>query len=455
MDVNFFEEHFNVELNLDLESFSEVSTDSRTVKKNALFIALSGENFDGNKFAEAALGKGAAVALVSDSSIKGSVVCVKDTLVAFQSLGTAWQKHVNPKVIGITGSNGKTTSKFFTAQVLKNFFKVCYSPQSFNNEIGVPITQSLIKSGDEVLVAEIGTSAKGEIKALTDMVLPEICVVTTVGPSHLEGFGTVENVAIEKSEIYNSKNIKKAIFNLDNPFTKKMYDEFQGEKISFSTSDERADVYLKPSQKDLDVLSLSGTVQGVAVETEVAVFGEFNVYNIMAALSVGLCLDLEVSKLIKALKNVETPWGRAQVFKTPSGGKLLFDGYNSNLQSMEALFESVKPLIENGIKVDFILGEMLELGDASDQMHEDLGFRVGELNPHSISFIGSSFKLFKKGVLKSKFSKNLVISDTYEEKLAIKVQSMLDPMGIAVLKGSRGMRLERFFNVLGVDLPEK
>ncbi|MGH1469481.1 MAG: UDP-N-acetylmuramoyl-tripeptide--D-alanyl-D-alanine ligase [Bdellovibrionales bacterium] len=450
MNVEFFEKHFNVKLGLNLEKFSEVSTDTRTVQKGALFIALKGENFDGNKFAKDALDKGAAVALVSDKSLKGSVVCVEDTLKSFQGLAKAWQDFVKPKVVGITGSNGKTTSKFFTAQILEHFFKVSFSPKSFNNEIGVPITQTLLKEGDQVLVSEIGTNAKGEIKELTGLVEPHIAVVTTVGPSHLEGFGTVDNVALEKSEIYRSKNLETAIFNLDNKWTLQMYESFKGKKISFSTKDSGADICLKPIQVDIDELHLSGRVQDRPVDFTCAVFGEHNAYNVMTALAVGVSLGVDVNDLVSKAKDIETPWGRSQILKSSSGGKVLFDGYNSNMQSMEALFSGVEPLIKSGKRVHLILGEMLELGDETVKMHKKLGRKAGLLKVDSILFIGPSFKHFKEGVESSKFRKNLVISNTYNDSLAIDIQNVLDPKDIVVLKGSRGMKLERFFNVLGL-----
>lgn len=454
MDVKFFENHFNVELNLSLDSFSELSTDTRSLKKGSLFIPLVGENFNGNEFVEKALELGAVVSLVSDKSVheknKIKTVYVEDTLKAFQSLAKAWQNKVGPKVIGITGSNGKTTTKFFTAQILDDLFKVCYSPKSFNNEVGGPITQALLKKDDEVLVAEIGTSSKGEIKELTDLIEPQIAVVTTVGASHLEGFGTVENVAREKADIYQSSKIEVGVFNLDNSWTKKMYEEFKGKRISFSSLDPSADVYLKSEQVSIDKLKLTGSLAGVALETSCEVFGKHNSYNIMTALAVGIALGGEPKKLISKISKVKTPWGRSQILETSLGSKILFDGYNSNIQSMTALFDGVAPIIQSGKKVHFILGEMLELGESTDAMHRELGLKVGALNPESILFIGSSFKQFEEGVRSSKFSNSLVISGTYDDSLAINIKSMLDTRGTLVIKGSRGMRLERFFDTFGV-----
>ncbi len=458
MDIKFFEDHFRVSVHSDLKNFSEVSTDTRSLKAGALFIPLRGENFNGDLFAEKALELGAAVSLVSDRSIfeslekkyKKRIVYVEDALKSFQSLAKSWQNEVAPKVIAITGSNGKTTSKFFTAQMLESFFKVCYSPKSFNNEVGVPVTQALLKKDDEVLIAEVGTNAKGEIQELTKLIEPEICVVTTVGASHLEGFGTVDNVAAEKSEIYKSEKIKVGIFNLDNKWTKKMFEDFKGEKIGFSTLDEKADVFLKPKQVDVDELKLTGHVLEYPVDVTCKVFGEHNAYNIMTALSVGLALEVSPQRLIEKIGDVETPWGRSQILETPYGAKLLFDGYNSNMQSMGALFDGVAPLIESGQKLHFILGEMLELGESTAAMHRELGLKAGALKPESILFIGPSSRHFEEGVRATKFSNSLVISRAYDESLAIDIRNVLDPKSTVVVKGSRGMKLERFFEAFGL-----
>jgi UDP-N-acetylmuramoyl-tripeptide--D-alanyl-D-alanine ligase len=456
MRVDFFENHFDSKLNIDLKNFSEVSTDTRTLKKGALFVALKGENFDGHKFVESAFERGAAAALISDETLSGygPSVVVNDVLKSFQDLGKAWQDHVNPRVIGITGSNGKTTAKFFTAQVLKRFFKVSFSPKSYNNEIGVPFTQLMLKEDDQVLVSEIGTNAKGEIENLTKMVEPQIAVVTTVGPAHIEHFRTIDNIAIEKKEIYKSKKLEIGIFNIDNPWTKKMHEEFKGKKITFSVTDSTADVCLKADQVDLDALQIKGKVFGLDVQKDLKLFGDFNVYNIMTALCFGKALGVETEELIKSLDKIETPWGRSQVLKFGENNKCLFDGYNSNLQSMEALLKGVSSLKASGKNLHFVLGEMLELGEEGSAMHKILGSMVGEIKPSSVSFIGPSFEHFLEGLKVSGFSKKSVISKAYEESLANEIQSVLHPNDLVVVKGSRGMKLERVVRALGAELPE-
>jgi len=165
MKTKFVEDFFKVKLGLENDFFSEVSTDTRTLLPGALFVALGGENFDGHKFVKQAFEKGAAAAIISNPDFnQEGCILVDDVLPAFSSLSKSWQYEVAPHVIGITGSNGKTTAKYFTAQLLENFFQVCFSPKSFNNEFGVPFTQAMLKNDDQILISEIGTNNKGEIE---------------------------------------------------------------------------------------------------------------------------------------------------------------------------------------------------------------------------------------------------------------------------------------------------
>jgi len=258
------------------------------------------------------------------------------------------------------------------------------------------------------------------------------------------------NVALEKQEIYKSKKLKAGVFNLDNAFTKKMCEGFKGSKITFSTKDQNADVCLSGKQEGLTKLIVKGHVKGAAVDTSCAVFGEHHVNNIMVAVCSALYLKVSPEQIIEELNIFSTPWGRSQVMKREGGGSVLFDAYNSNLQSMEALIASLKPFQERGERFHLILGEMLELGDNTKEMHRSLGQKVAELNPCFVTFVGTSKSSFEEGLGGWKKDNNSIITSTYDDSLAIKVQTVLDPNITVVLKGSRGARLERFFDILAV-----
>jgi len=454
MKVEFFEKHLNVKTSITGVNFSEVSTDTRSIKKGALFIALKGPSFNANEFALKALELGASACVVDDKSMADeakNIYLVEDTKVFLKEFSKAWVESLNPVVIGVTGSNGKTTTKVFIAQVLNDFFPLHFSPKSFNNDIGVPLTQLGLKEEDEILICEIGTNAPGEIEDLTKQAPADISMVTTVGPSHLDKLKNLEGVANEKKQIYIHSKKKTAIFNLDNEFTKKMYEKLKGEfkrSITVSCSDESADVYVNVLKESVTGLKLKGRVLNFDFELKTPVFGAYNVYNIMFALASGLSLEVEASQLVEKLKTLKTPWGRSQILKDSADRTFVFDGYNSNLQSMTSLLSSLK--CEDPKKLHIVLGDMLELGEESESHHFELGKIAGTLNPKSVTFLGSFGDSFFKGLELSKFKENSIISSTYDKSLALKLQSMLDEGDVVVLKASRGTRIEQFLTDLGV-----
>lgn len=456
MKVDFLQKFLKQEILTSTKNFSEVSTDTRTLKKDALFIAIRGENFNGNDFLEQAFEKGALSCITTDKNkedLKKGIYYVKDEFVFLNEFGRAWCDHIKPEVIGITGSNGKTTTKFFVSQMLKPFKKLCYSPKSFNNHIGVPFTQLMLKEDDEVLVNEIGTSAPGEIKALTLQAKPHVSMVTTVGASHLEAFKTVENVAIEKEEIYKNSQPGKAIFNLDNPYTLAMYKDLKDnfkKAVTVSTKSKDADVFVQVKKSTIRGLELEGTINKKEFKVNLPVFGVYNVYNYMFAVATGLMLDIPEQDLLGQTENLQSPWGRSQILKQKDQGvTYIFDGYNSNLDSMTSLIDSLKSQDTN--KMHLVFGEMLELGEETQKHHYELGKLAGALKPKSVIFVGGSYESFSQGLKKVKFEKNIVISDTYDKTLALKLRSVLDNGDTVVLKASRGTKIESVLKDMDVD----
>lgn len=457
MTVDFLKKILKQDFSRPIDSFSEVSTDTRTLKKNALFMAIKGENFDGNAFIDQALDKGALCCITTDRTKEDNekgVFYVEDEFNFLNELGKAWRNHINPEVIGVTGSNGKTTTKFFIAQMISPFKRLCYSPKSFNNHIGVPFTQLMLKEGDEVLVNEIGTSAPGEIKALTSQAVPNLSMVTTVGASHLEAFKTVDNVAVEKVEIYKNSKPQRAIFNLDNPYTYKMYESFKdhfSEVITVSTKAKEADVFVSVKESDLTGLKLEVVIDKEKLTSTLPVFGVYNVYNYMFALATGLMLKIPKEDLINQTANLKSPWGRSQIIKQEDQDvTYVFDGYNSNLDSMMSLIQSLKS--QDPEKMHLVFGEMLELGEETNKHHYELGKIAGALDPKSISFVGPSCDYFEEGLAEVNFKKTSVISNTYNKTLASKLKGVLSKGDTVVLKASRGTKIESVLNDLGVGL---
>ena len=457
MKISFFKDYFDVKVSSnDSKDFSEVSTDTRTLKKDALFVALSGPNFNGNDYIDEAIKKGALFCVTDDQSLEDkekNIYYVKDSKDFLKSFAKSWVEHLDPYVIGITGSNGKTTTKYFTAQMLSKFLPLHYSPKSFNNDIGLPLTQLGVKEEHKVLICEIGTSGPGEIEDLTKQGPANLSMVTTVGPSHLDKLKDLEGVFNEKKQIYIHSKKESAIFNIDNSFTKKMSDQYAGDfknTLIISTKDKNADVFIEVLDESLKGLKLKGHVNKVSFEMQAPIFGSYNVYNIMFALASGLILKIKPELLIEAIIDIKTPWGRSQILKDQTNRTYVFDGYNSNLQSMTSLLESLKN--EPRDDLHLILGEMLELGEQASKHHKELGLLAGGLNPKSITFLGAFGDDFSEGLKESGFENKSIISSAYNKELALKVKSVLDEKDTVVLKASRGTKIEQFLIDLGVEV---
>lgn len=425
-----------------------ISTDSRTLEKGDLFIPLKGENFDGHDYIQQAVDRGAAIAIVSEElKVKVGITLIKvpDTLKALQDLGSYHRKAYPFKIVGITGSNGKTTTKFFTEKILSQKYKTFASQKSFNNHFGVPLTLLSLKPEVQYGIVEIGMNHPGEIAALTKIADPDIALVTTVGRAHLMDFGGVDGIAKEKGDLYRkSRPDTIKVFNLDNDMTEEMHKEFKGkgQAITLSSKKKDVDVHFELKEMGLENLRIEGSIRGVQGEVVVPVFGAHNVINLMGAAGIALAAEMTPEEIWSALPSCQTVWGRNMLVNLKSQAKLIFDGYNANPDSMKALIENLSQVTTDGKKF-VILGDMLEMGDQADDLHKELGEFVGRKNFDVVWFLGQFSKPFEAGIKKSNFSKNLFISNGYEESLAVKVASMVEPSDIVVMKGSRGARLEK------------
>jgi UDP-N-acetylmuramoyl-tripeptide--D-alanyl-D-alanine ligase len=441
---------------LTVNEFESVNTDSRKSAPGSLFIALKGDNFDAHDFVEQACINGAKGVLVSEwrpqwepLKEKLSFFQVSDCLAALQKLSNFYRKKSKAKIIGITGSNGKTTSKEFSAAVLSELYKTHYSKGSFNNHWGVPFSLLSEPAGTEISVIEMGMNHAGEIKRLCEIAEPDVVVCSMVGQAHIENFGSIDKIADAKQEIYlHAPDSAIRIFNLDNFYTNMMFQKAQSQAqwrrpfITFSTKDSSADVYLKINQLTASHIQITGKIAKEHSEQKIPIFGQHNLTNLMVAASVGLATEMPAAQIWKGLGNCRSTWGRNQIIKTKIGADILFDGYNANPDSMKALLENVS-LIKNPGKKWAVFAEMLELGELSSALHFELGKLVGQNQFDGIWFYGPHAPDFESGLKKSGYTKNAVITKSYEDSLASDVASMLHPQDILFVKGSRGMKLER------------
>lgn len=435
--------------------FSGLGTDTRKDLTGQIFWVLKGESFDAHDFLDQAASKGASGLVVeslpqrfSFLKDKVSILQVQDSLLALQDFAAAQRKNWGGTVIAITGSNGKTTSKEFAQAVLQTTKKVHSNPGSFNNHFGLPFNLLAAPLDAEIILAEMGMNHAGEIARLCEIASPDVVVCSMVGRAHIEHFGSVDKIAEAKEEIYLAapENATR-IFNLDNPWTQKMYEHFlskkSGSRVLTFSQKQNADVVLNLKSMSLRDITVTGQIAGVIGESTIPVFGVQNLINLSVAASCGLAVNMTPAQIWAALPSCKTNWGRNQFVQTKVGAEILFDAYNANPDSMQALLENISLLPLQQRKVG-VFAEMLEMGDHSEPAHKILGENVGRAGFDCVYFYGKPSAAFAQGVRDSGFSKKLFISDTYEEGLASEVANMLQHGDLVLVKGSRGMKLERF-----------
>lgn len=432
------------------KEFSGVGTDTRANLRGQLFVALKGPTYDGHNFLSEAV-KAGAVALLVHDRVKAekfakdiTVFLVDDTLVALQDLARFWRHQHKAKILSVTGSNGKTTTKEFAAAVIGSHRNTYYNKGSFNNHWGVPLSLLNIKPDHEVALIEMGMNHLGEITTLCGIAEPDVVLVTNVGRVHLEGLGSIENVAKAKEEMYQTSNRNVLrIFNLDNPFTEKMYHKYKDSKcITFSGKSESAHVFLKVTGESADAIEIRGSIGGVNGNARVEIFGSHNVYNLMGAAALALSLRIEPAKIWNSLSLCKTPWGRNQKVKLKSGAELLFDGYNANPESLSMMIENSKHVKVAGRRIA-IIGEMRETGDAMDKLHVEIGEKAASGDFDLIWFVGAAGKAFEQGLKAKGFNKEFLVSLQFDVTVAEKIKNQLQSNDHVWVKGSRGIGLER------------
>lgn len=466
--------------------FEGVGTDSRKSLKNQLFIALKGDNFDAHNFLEQAVISGATGILVHTQdeakklelqqtlnrlSHRVTIILVQDTLKALQQLSRHVRQSWGRPIIAITGSNGKTTTKEFAAQILSVYKKVHYNQGSYNNHWGLPLTLLNLNKEHEVAICEMGMNHKGEIHELVKIAEPNIVGVTMVGRAHLEGLGSIQSVAQAKEEIYESSvspPTLKRIFNLDNNWTRIMFDKYQklnlGPIYTFSSQNSNVDVHFEIEQMTMDSIKLRGHVQKIKGSAIVPVFGMQNLNNLMFAACAALAYGLTPDEIWKALPQCKTIWGRNQKISHSTGAEILFDGYNANPDSQKALVENIQH-IQITRPIVGIFGEMRELGAQSPSLHEELGTLVAGAPFKQVFFVGhhgeSFMEGFSKGLSKNREhhmdlpNKEKVQLKLYQEVdsfLIEEIQKWLPEKPLITIKGSRGVKLEKILKELQINI---
>lgn len=424
-------------------SFRKVVTDSRADVRGALFVALVGDNFDAHHFLGDVRKRGAVGAVVG-SEIPGldlPCVVVADTLVALQTLARKQRDRFDGQVVGITGSSGKTTTRTLTASILNQIGSVHQPIRNFNNHVGVPLTLLDIEPEHQYAVLELGCSDFGEIALLTRLCDPQVALVTNVGPAHLEKLGDLEGVARAKGELFETMNSGGiAVVNLDDPRVAKM-NLSADRKLTYSAN-RPADLRLiSRTVKGAKGQEVALDLRGERIEAELPLFGAHNAANALAAAAIAVALDVDSQALVEGLARVEAEPGRLSVHELAGGGVIIDDTYNANPASMAAALDVLLELGETKRTVA-VLGDMLELGDASIGVHLELGRRAVENSVDLLIAVGSLSENTVKGALIAGLDPGSIVhADNHEQALHALSVRMLSG-DVILVKGSRGMRLE-------------
>lgn len=435
--------------------FKSVGTDTRKDLSGQIFIALKGEQYDAHNYLSQAIEKGATGLLIHQWSPalekysgKITVFLVKDTLKALQDMGRGHRRRMKAKILGLTGSNGKTTTKEFTAAILSNVHPTHWNSGSFNNHWGVPLTLLQIEKSHEFAVVEMGMNHAGEITELVKIAEPDITVCTMVGRAHIEYFGSIEKIAEAKEEIYEAASPQATrVYNLDDKMTYGMYERAlkkfnQSRILTFSSTNATADVCFKIESINLKEIHVKGYIAGEPGQARVAVFGKHNLTNLLAAATLCLAAGLDPQEIWQGLSKCKTNWGRNQWLENQSGVQIIFDAYNANPDSMAALLANLEGLKAEGKKIG-VFAQMGELGALSTELHQQLGERVGQSDFDEVFFYGADCKSFGDGVKKINSKLKLNLQEDYTPDFSTKLKSLVHKGDLVVVKGSRHNKMER------------
>ena len=431
--------------------FGGVTTDTRKVEEGMLFVALKGEKFDGHDFIAEAAKKGAIGAIVNKDydvsrleDVEIDILAVNDTLKAYQDLAKLWRSKFSIPVIGITGSNGKTTTKDLTAAVLSGKWNVLKTQANFNNEIGLPMTLLQLNKSYDVAVVEMGMRGLGQIKLLTDIAKPTIGVITNVGETHMELLGSIENIAKAKSEMAQAIEIDgEVVLNADDEHVAKMHEVTKARPIYFGIN-HAADV----KAFNVKTVGEGKTEFDAFIGENMAHFtlnmlGIHNVYNCLAALAVGYACGLTIEEMQKGLASFK-PTAMRFEYKKVGDFNVINDAYNASPMSTKAALSNLAK-VTDGRKI-LVMGDMFELGSVEVKAHEDIAVQAKEAG---VSIIVTRGTLTQNTARKAR---EIGIPEVYEcanhEEAVATLKKVLQKDDTVLFKGSHGMHMEKIIELL-------
>lgn len=422
------------------QKYPKICTDTRKISKDCFFFALKGENFDANNFAEQALENGAAYVVIDRPEFKKDerYILVEDVLGNLQELAKYHRKQLTIPVIGLTGSNGKTTTKELINAVLSQKFKTSATKGNLNNHIGVPLTLLEITADVEIAIIEMGANHQKEIGMLSEMAQPNFGLITNVGKAHLEGFGGFEGVKKGKGELYDflSKSDGTVFINHDNPHLMEMSKTKKFKEIIYYGTQDNSAVKGKLIKND-PFLEVEWTAKAKTYKVDSQLTGTYNFENILVAVAIGLRFGLSPDEINEGIKSYSPQNNRSQIIKT-ANNTVIGDYYNANPTSMLAAIENMAAL--KAAQKVVILGDMFELGEEAKVEHQNIINKANSFEFDEMIFIGEEFAACQASA-KAHFFK------TREEAIDF-LKANIFKGALVLLKGSRGMKLEGLMEML-------
>ena len=426
--------------------FAGVSTDTRFLEEGEIFFALSGENYDGHAFVKQAVDRGAVAAVISrtngiDNSFRGSgagtYIEVSDTRKALGDLARYYRKNLSTKFIAVTGSNGKTTTKDMVYHVLRNFRNVVRSRDSFNNDVGVPLTIFKANKTHDFAVIEMGTNAPGEIRRLSEIISPNYTILTNISHTHLEGLGDIQGVADAKAEfIENMDENGTLITNADDEWCTQISRRFRGKSISYGFGEK---ALIKASKVDRSSFGFDFTVNN-SFSVKLNILGKHNIYNALATIALCHAIDLRLEDVCDRFGDFKPPPMRME--KQIFGDIVVInDEYNSSPLSMSVALEEFTHLAVPGRRV-LVCGDMLELGNKSAELHKEIGGRVAKSNIDILCTVGHYSRLVAEEAMSNGMPRENIHSCENSQEMCSLVNSLLKKRDTVLIKGSRKMNLE-------------
>ena len=421
-----------------------ICTDSRTIKPNDCFIAINGETFDGNQYCIESLKKHAACTITDNQSLAKDnpsladrIITVKNTIKAMAILANWYRLTLNAKVIAITGSAGKTSTRQIIAHVLGTKYKIYQAPGSFNNNIGLPTTIFGADQSTEILITEIGTNHPGEIQELTKIALPDIALVNNAFPAHLEGFGSIDAIRKEKLSIHNGLNTKGTlIINESLKDFPQYLNNLKSPPITFGESP-TSNIYTTKMQTD----GMTGSITINNHEIQIPLPGKASLINALAAWAICSQFDISIDEFKKAISTFKTNSMRMEIIRKKQI-TIIKDCYNANPASMQNALDCLAKIKHNHRTV-FIAGQMGELGDDTNKFHTELGQYTAKLNINLLLACGKSAKYTTDAAIKTTTLHDFkAYNFENTTKLCDNLHELVKPDDIILIKGSRSAALE-------------